>query len=301
MIVALLLIIAVGNACSSGSRQPIPELVALIEPPITQVTGRAEQVMKALAEAYPKQIESVEFRDNDWALLMYDTWYYYSDGKLLPENLRENASKYRAVMFYRYPAELPSWEERNTEELSRLGNSRTNRSRDTLLRSVFMDDLWQARNHFETSNNTRRIRFLGKSARMHHLIIDNLALVEARIIAAAENDPQIQTWINAISITESFAWRNIARTQSRSFHSYGIAIDLLPRSLGKRQTYWLWTSQHRADWWNVPYSERYHPPEAVIHAFETYGFIWGGKWLRFDTMHFEYRPEVLILNSIPYQ
>ena len=26
---------------------------------------------------------------------------------------------------------------------------------------------------------------------------------------------------------------------------------------------------------------------------EKYGFIWGGRWYHFDTMHFEYRPEIL--------
>jgi hypothetical protein len=240
----------------------------------------------------------VEFRGDDWALLMRDTWYYYADGRLLPENLRENAAEYRAMIFYRYPAELPPWTKPNPEEMSRLGNNMTTRSRAALRRSPFMDDLWQARTHAEASNNTRRIRFLGNSARVHNLIIENLSLVEARILAAAANDPQVQAWINSISVTESFAWRNIAGTQSRSFHSYGIALDLLPRSLGRRQTYWLWTSQHRSDWWNVSYNERYHPPDAVISAFEAYGFIWGGKWFRFDTMHFEYRPEVLILNDI---
>ncbi|WP_265937085.1 M15 family metallopeptidase [Aliarcobacter butzleri] len=28
--------------------------------------------------------------------------------------------------------------------------------------------------------------------------------------------------------------------------------------------------------------------------FEKYGFIWGGRWYHFDTMHFEYRPELLV-------
>ena len=28
--------------------------------------------------------------------------------------------------------------------------------------------------------------------------------------------------------------------------------------------------------------------------FETHGFIWGGKWYHYDTMHFEYRPELLM-------
>jgi len=296
---ALLIIFVVGNACSCGSRRPVSEPAPLIEQPVEQTVSRAKQVMRALTEAYPKQIERVEFRDNDWAILMHGKWYYYADGRLLQENLRESAAGYRAVIFYRYPAELPPLEERNPEEVSRIENNRNSRSRDTLRSSTFMDDLWRAHNHSEAYNNTSAVRFLGRSTRIHNLIVENLAFVEAQILAAAANDPQIQTWINSIAISESFAWRNIAASQSRSYHSYGIALDLLPRSLGGRQTYWLWTSQHRADWWNVSYSERYHPPQAVINAFESYGFIWGGKWLRFDTMHFEYRPEVLILNGIP--
>jgi hypothetical protein len=28
-------------------------------------------------------------------------------------------------------------------------------------------------------------------------------------------------------------------------------------------------------------------------VFERQGFIWGGKWWHFDTMHFEYRPEII--------
>ena len=30
-----------------------------------------------------------------------------------------------------------------------------------------------------------------------------------------------------------------------------------------------------------------------VDAFEAEGFIWGGRWLHYDTMHFEYRPELL--------
>ena len=306
-------IVAIGSICSCGSRQTLPESSPAIleqsaEQPAAQeptaaeqAPSRAEQVIKALSKAYPNQIEGVEFRNDDWALLMRGTWYYYADARMLPENLREKATEYRSMLFYRYPAELPSWVEPSPEESARLGNIRPNRSRETPRRSTFIDDLWQARNHAEASNNTRTITFLGKSARVHHLIIESLSLVEARILSAAKNDPQIQAWINSISISESWAWRNIAETQARSFHSYGIALDLLPKSLGGKQTYWLWTSQHRKDWWNVSYDERYHPPAAVISAFEANGFIWGGKWLRFDTMHFEYRQEVLILNGVPYE
>ena len=35
-------------------------------------------------------------------------------------------------------------------------------------------------------------------------------------------------------------------------------------------------------------------PSDVVAVFERHGFIWGGRWAHFDTMHFEYRPELLI-------
>jgi hypothetical protein len=31
----------------------------------------------------------------------------------------------------------------------------------------------------------------------------------------------------------------------------------------------------------------------IVDVFEKHGFIWGGKWYHYDTMHFEYRPELL--------
>jgi hypothetical protein len=36
----------------------------------------------------------------------------------------------------------------------------------------------------------------------------------------------------------------------------------------------------------------------VVRYFEDEGFVWGGKWLMFDTIHFEYRPEILVLNGL---
>ena len=33
-------------------------------------------------------------------------------------------------------------------------------------------------------------------------------------------------------------------------------------------------------------------PQAIVDAFEAEGFIWGGRWYHYDTMHFEYRPEL---------
>jgi hypothetical protein len=34
-----------------------------------------------------------------------------------------------------------------------------------------------------------------------------------------------------------------------------------------------------------------------VEIFEKHGFIWGGRWYHYDTMHFEYRPEILLMEK----
>ena len=43
----------------------------------------------------------------------------------------------------------------------------------------------------------------------------------------------------------------------------------------------------------TPLTSRWMPPYEIINIFEEEGFIWGGKWLIWDNMHFEYRPELI--------
>ncbi len=79
----------------------------------------------------------------------------------------------------------------------------------------------------------------------------------------------------------TFNWRFISGTKRLSAHAFGIAIDI-------DTTY--------ADYWKWHKAYRYHNqiPAEIVDIFEDNGFIWGGKWYHYDTMHFEYRPELLI-------
>ena len=269
-------------------------------PPAEQ--ARAERVMKALASAYPRQIEKVELRDGDWAVLLRDTWYYYAGGRLLPEELLESAGDFNPSPFYNYSAEMPSWRSPTPEEAERYRSMSNNRRQNSSRRSPhFFDDLWRARNRGESYERVKTLRFLGHTVTVHHLILESLSLIEEEILAASKEDPQIRSWVNNIKSLEGWAWRNIAETQSRSYHAYGLAVDILPKSYGGKETYWLWASNKNVEWWNISYNNRYSPPDTVIKIFEKYGFVWGGKWLYFDTMHFEYRPEILILSGIPVE
>jgi len=129
---------------------------------------------------------------------------------------------------------------------------------------------------------------------VHRHIAPFLDRVQVRIRAAAETDPAVNEWIGELLTsppTFGWNWRNIAGTNRRSLHSYGIAIDLLPRDLRGRHTYWQWSINA------IDFDNLYAPPQTVIEAFRAYGFLWGGNWNLIDTMHFEYRPEILLLNN----
>jgi hypothetical protein len=72
--------------------------------------------------------------------------------------------------------------------------------------------------------------------------------------------------------------RTVADTGEPSMHSWGAALDIN----SAHADYWLWG--HGSSTTTIP--------AEIIEIFERHGFIWGGKWSHYDTMHFEYRPEL---------
>ena len=287
---------AVVPAAPRAEESPLQSIAAQAEP---VPPSRAELVAKALAAGYPGRVEKAEFHNGDWAVLVRGVWYYYAGGRLLPEELLDKADDYSPIAFYNYQSELPPWKKPDPEQSARYGEMANNRQRSTRRRAPhFFDALWRANDRDESYQRVKSLRFLGHTVAVHYGILEELSLVEEQILAAAKTDPGVQSWINGISKMDGWSWRNVANSRSRSYHSYGVAIDILPKSLGGKETYWLWASERKPDWWNIPYEDRFHPPDAVIKAFEAYGFVWGGKWPFFDTMHFEYRPEVFFLSGM---
>ena len=101
--------------------------------------------------------------------------------------------------------------------------------------------------------------------------------------------PHLRPFVTNIGGT--FNWRPIMGTNRMSPHSFGIAIDINT----SHSEYWKW--DHRDTWvqdsveMNLQW--RNSVPMEIAEIFERHGFIWGGKWYHYDTMHFEYRPEML--------
>lgn len=91
----------------------------------------------------------------------------------------------------------------------------------------------------------------------------------------------------------SFNWRVVAGTNRLSNHSFGISVDFdLPKPLYK---YWRWDgckSEDKPCKYPVALMQD-DKLKQIVRIFEKHGFIWGGKWASYDSMHFEYRPELL--------
>ena len=117
-------------------------------------------------------------------------------------------------------------------------------------------------------------------------VAERLKQVSAEIDAL---DPALRA--AAFPIAGVLSCRAVADTGRMSMHGYAAAIDL---NL-KVSDYWLWAAkgQGKGDGTakTIPYKNRM--PREIVDIFERHGFIWGGKWYHYDTMHFEYRPELL--------
>jgi hypothetical protein len=100
-----------------------------------------------------------------------------------------------------------------------------------------------------------------------------------------DQHPELKQYITHIAGT--FNWRKVNGSQRQSAHSFGMTIDINTRY----SNYWQWDCKCINEDVNLIYINRI--PQLIVDIFERNGFIWGGKWYHYDTMHFEYRPELL--------
>lgn len=126
-------------------------------------------------------------------------------------------------------------------------------------------------------------RLVGKKIRVSTINGVDKKLME--ISKELDQHPELQKYISNIGGT--FYWRPIAGTNRHSMHSFGMTIDLNT----DYSEYWQWQCKCKNEDAIVKYKNRI--PQIIVDIFEKHGFIWGGKWYHFDTMHFEYRPELI--------
>jgi D-alanyl-D-alanine carboxypeptidase-like protein len=115
--------------------------------------------------------------------------------------------------------------------------------------------------------------------------VNGLDKIVKQLSDELDNHPEFKKYVSNIGGT--FNWRKISGSEHLSTHSFGCTIDINV----KYSAYWQWNCKCKDENAKLTYTNRI--PETLVALFEKHGFIWGGKWYHYDTMHFEYRPELL--------
>lgn len=246
---------------------------------------RDDPRVQAFVQAYAPLIDSVLYGEDDVVFVLGEHRIRFDDGRMIADG-RPTDREACDPIFYRYSLETltappPS------EELPTYCTD-------------LAESLW-GRTETEIRRHGRSMIFLGHRMFVNELLVDPLAAVERDVRKAAASDSSVASWADHISITYSFINREIAGSPTRSYHAWGMAIDLVPTSYHGRHVYWRWSRVFDQEGWDkIPLEERWSPPAAVVSIFESHGFVWGGKWPHFDDIHFEYRPEIILYNRLAF-
>ncbi|HEX3674051.1 MAG TPA: M15 family metallopeptidase [Rhizomicrobium sp.] len=224
--------------------------------------------MDAIVFAYPDRIAN----DNQAALL----WH---DGTRMPLGADDLGKSFTALLSHAtirdmfrlaYPAGAPlaapaedfdPGRFRNKAFFDHLyGDCRKGEVEKTLVPVVWLPHAWG-----------RTIKFTPRAAGALRAVSAEIDALPAGVRHAA--------W----PVAGTYACRGVADQGQPSMHAYGAAVDL---NLAV-SNYWLWDSPKSPPVW------RNRMPREIVDIFERHGFIWGGRWYHYDTMHFEYRPELL--------
>lgn len=265
----------------------------------------AKTALTILGKAYPNEVREVvyDYKLNDWALILRDysgkdVRLFWAEGKILPETQLPEDHKYRS-QFYPYPEKIKDPSAMEDEYIRKLKayTSKDARKNGAISSPRFFDTIYDAASRESLERHLVKTTFLGRKLTVHEKIEEPLKQVEKNITKKRLWNSEVRNFIKEITTCDCYHWRDVRDTGSRSFHSYAIAVDILPKGWGNKIVYWSWERDRNPNWMLVPIEKRWCPPQAVIDAFEAEGFIWGGKWDIWDNMHFEYRPELFLFRE----
>lgn len=250
-------------------------LVLAAPVPAQPLSAEARRDLAALATAYPGAIAAIEaVPGGRVSVVLGDgTRLPYDDGRPRTDEEALDAPDLRTMLAQPYPlgpvtAEPP------------LDFSPGRRRVEAFFLALYGHD------KAEVTANCRPTPFLTQTMAFNtrYGAADAFGRVDARVRRLVAADPSLKRFL--LPASGGVVWRVIAGTRRLSVHSFAAAVDVSPRG----NPYWR----------NLPRGTnmlhvRQGFPAAVVEAFEAEGFIWGGKWAEFDIMHFEYRPELLLL------
>jgi len=229
-------------------------------------------ILAALAAAYPKALQALEIRSDQRLLVcLAGQKFIYDDGITKTPEQRLDHPDIKDMFHDTYPLANPS--DRLPKDFD-PGRYRV----EGLFMALYGDS------ESAVAGNCVVVQFCGNSVKFNarYGAADALRAVSADLTPLLAQKPEIRSYVDKLAGT--FNWRKVAGTEGLSNHSFATAIDLNV----KKAAYWRWVPPTQLE----TFSRKNWPTE-IVETFERHGFIWGGKWWHFDTMHFEYRPEII--------
>lgn len=273
----------------------------------------ADKEFAVFQKAYPNVNFSLRYDEesSDWILAVKSygktTEFFRCEGKYLTkENLPNKNHFWRVLYSYHRTLRDPDFNKKEDglgipvireQEWAQIRkfSSASNRRNGTVSSKEIFNAIYDSRSRGSTEKHIKKITLFGKPSRVHEMIIPALTRVEKKVYELSKTDKDVTEFLRTLESAQAYNWREIRDSNTRSFHSYGIAVDVLPRNWWPKIVYWGFERQKgNPNWMAIPLAKRWSPPKSVIKAFEDEGFIWGGRWVIWDNMHFEYHPEMFL-------
>ena len=231
-----------------------------------------ENIAKRLILAYPNFLEKYE-----------DNFIYFKDGSKLQFSTNNKGLSYEEII------QNSSLENQMSMKYIKIDEDinyipKKNVDAGRFRNEEFFKKIY-GKNKQEIEKNLVKIKWLEKSQNKTLWVtkINGIDKKLEKISSELENLPkEFKKYI--INPDGVYNFRKISQTNRLSTHSFAIAIDLNK----EYSNYWLWDKKGN----NIEYKNKI--PLEIVKIFEKHGFIWGGRWYHYDTMHFEYRPELLL-------
>lgn len=284
----------------SSSRQKAASVSEAADGGAEERSSKVQNEFKIWQEAYPDVDFSLEYdkEKDDWALTVShygkSNVFYWMGGLYLPESELKNAEKYYNVISpYKNEVLDPATFTEERLKSIREFSSRENRKNGKVSSKHIFSAIYDSYDRATTESHIVKVNFLNRQVNVHEYLKKPLQRVEKKIYSARNHSASVKNFLTNLYSCSAYNWRQIRDANTRSFHSFGVAVDILPKYYTKKIVYWGWERDGgNDDWMLIPVSKRWMPPQEVIDIFLEEGFIWGGTWAIWDNMHFEYHPEL---------
>ena len=158
---------------------------------------------------------------------------YWKNGCLLPIEFIDKAEEFEPIFSYEYPFYIPDPELFTNQEIENILDyalSTDSERQAPKSLTFFFNAVYNGTNYKTIVNNLISIYFLGQVVSVQKMLWPTLKQIQTEIYDAAKSDTSIQVFLDNIHSLGGYNPRTIAGNNNRSIHSWGIALDILPKN-----------------------------------------------------------------------